>query len=143
MPRIQIIALPKYDFRIQIVVRTTDLNYGGHLGNDRLLSLMHEARVAFLASHDWTELDCAGVSMIMGDSAIVYRGEAFAGDILVIEMSAGQATNSGYRLYYRITRKKDAAKIALAETGMICFDYEKRKIVPLPDEVRQQCTHTE
>ncbi len=143
MSRVQITALSKYDFRVEITVRTTDLNYGGHLGNDRLLSLIHEARVAFLASHNWSELDCGGVGLILSDVAIVYRGEAFAGDTLVIEISAGEPTSCGFRLFHRITRKQDAAKIALAETGMACFDYGKRKIVALPDLVRQECSSTE
>ncbi len=143
MARVQIKALPKYDFRLEIVVRTTDLNYGGHLGNDRLLSLIHEARVAFLASHKWSELDCAGTGLILGDAALIYRGEAFAGDKLIIETSAGEPTHCGFRLYHRVTRKKDQAKIALAETGMTCFDYATRKIVSLPDVVRQQCTFSE
>jgi acyl-CoA thioesterase FadM len=49
MPRIKLKPLSEYSFHTDIVVRTTDLNYGGHLGNDKLLSLIHEARVAFLA----------------------------------------------------------------------------------------------
>ena len=50
MPRLELKAREPYPFSCEMVVRTTDLNYGGHLGNDRLLSLVHEARVAFLAS---------------------------------------------------------------------------------------------
>ena len=143
MARVQIKALAQYDFRVEIVVRTTDLNYGGHLGNDRLLSLIHEARVAFLASHGWSELDCAGVGLIMGDAALVYRGEAFAGDRLVFELAFGEPTRCGFRLFHRITRKQDSAKIALAETGMTCFDYDKRKIAALPEPVLQLCASTE
>ena len=143
MSRVQINALSQYDFRVEITVRTTDLNYGGHLGNDRLLSLIHEARVAFLASHNWSELDCSGVGLILGDAAIVYRGEAFAGDTLIFEISAGEPSRCGFRLFHRITRKQDGAKIALAETGMTCFDYGKRKIIPLPDPVLRVCTSNE
>lgn len=140
MPRVQIQALPKYDFRVEIVVRTTDLNYGGHLGNDRLLTLVHEARVAFLASKGWSELDCEGTSLIMGDVAVIYKGESFAGDRLIFQLAAGEPTRCGFRIYHSITRKKDAAKIALVETGMTCFDYQSRKIASLPEAVEQICT---
>ena len=51
MARLQLDPLPRYTFQVEMAVRVTDLNYGGHLGNDRLLSLVHEARVAFLAEH--------------------------------------------------------------------------------------------
>ena len=107
MPRVKLEARSAYSFAVEMTVRTTDLNYGGHLGNDRLLSLVHEARVAFLADHGWTELDCAGTSLILGDTAVVYRAEAFAGEALRFEVAAGESSRSGFRLFYRITRPAD------------------------------------
>ena len=136
MPRIRIRPLPSYPFHTDLQVRVTDLNYGGHLGNDRLLSLIHEARIGFLAAHGFSELDCGGVSLIMGDAALVYLGEAYVGDILRIEVAAGELGRSGFRLFYRITRISDGAAVALAETGMVAFDYRARKIRTLPESVR-------
>ncbi len=140
MPRVRLKQLDQYPFSTKIVVRVTDLNYGGHLGNNSLLSLVHEARVAFLAIHGLSELDCGGVSLTMGDAAIVYQGEAYAGDELNIEVAAGEPSKSGFRLFYRLTRSSDAKKIALAETGMVCFDYNAKKILPLPKAVEDICT---
>jgi acyl-CoA thioesterase FadM len=139
MPRVRLKPLDHYPFSTKIVVRVTDLNYGGHLGNDSLLSLVHEARAAFLSSHGFSELDCGGVSLTMGDAAIVYQGEAYAGDELNIEVAAGEPIKSSFRLFYRLTRSSDGQKIALAETGMVCFDYKAKKIVPLPKVVADIC----
>jgi acyl-CoA thioester hydrolase len=136
MARVQLEPLDRYPFATEMTVRTTDLNYGGHLGNDRLLALIHEARVAFLASHGWSELDCGGVSLILGDTAIVYQAEGFAGDLLQLEVAAGQPTRCGFRLFYRVTRPADGKSIALVENGMVCFDYEARRIARLPDPVK-------
>jgi acyl-CoA thioester hydrolase len=140
MPRIVLQPLARYPFHCDLRVRTTDLNYGGHLGNDRLLALVHEARVAFLAEHGLTELDCAGVSLILADAAVVYQGEAFAGDVLRCEVAAGEPTRAGFRLFYRMQRPADAAAIALVENGMVCFDYRSRRIRPLPEALRRLCT---
>ena len=140
MPRIRLKPAPDYAFQIELSIRVTDLNYGGHLGNDRLLSLIHEARVAFLAEHGLSELDCGGVSLTMGDAALVYQGEAYAGDVLRFEVAAGEASRSGFRIFYRITRPLDDSPIALAETGMVCFDYRARKICHLPEAVLRICT---
>lgn len=134
MPRVKLIERGNYPFAFDIVVRTTDLNYGGHLANDRLLSLVHEARVAFLADHGWTELDCAGTSLILGDTAVVYRAEAFAGDVLRFEVAGGEPGRSGFRLFYRVVRPADGVLVALVENGMVCFDYANRKVAPLPPE---------
>ena len=139
MSRVQLEPRASYPFATEIAVRTTDLNYGGHLGNDRLLSLVHEARVAWLANHGWSELDCGGAGLIMGDTAIIYQGEAFAGDVLRFEVAAGDPTRAGFRLFYRVTRPSDGAAIALVENGMVCFDYGKRRIARLPETVRDTC----
>ncbi len=141
MPRLQLKPLATYPFGTEMTVRTTDLNYGGHLGNDRLLSLVHEARVAWLAHHGWSELDCAGSSLIMGDAALLYQGEGFAGDRLKFEVAAGEKTRSGFRLFMRVTRLRDdrSEAIALVENGLICYDYQTRRIVPLPAAVAAVC----
>ena len=129
-----------YPFQTEISVRTTDLNYGGHLGNDRLLSLIHEARVAFLAHYGMTELDADGVSLIMGDAAIVYKGEAYADDILRVEVAAGEPIKKGFRLFHRVTRMGDGALIALVETGMACFDYNEQRLRSLPPALIKICS---
>ncbi|MCP4546887.1 MAG: thioesterase [bacterium] len=139
MPRIQLKPLADYPFACEMPVRITDLNYGGHLGNDTLVSLIHEARTLFLASHDFSEMDCGGVSLILGDTGIVYQAEAFAGDLLRIEVAASEPWRGGFRLLYRVTRPADSRTVALVETGMVCFDYKSRKIAGLPDGVRGIC----
>ena len=139
MPRLQLTPRSAYPFCTGLQVRITDLNYGGHLGNDRLLALLHEARVAWLAGHGWSEQDCAGTGLIMTDAAVQYRGEAFAGDHLLIEVAVGEAARTGFRFYYRITRRGDDALIAVAETGVACFDYQRRRVVPLPEAIQRLC----
>ncbi len=134
MPRLKLKPLEGYPFSTDITVRTTDLNYGGHLGNDRLISLIHEARVTFLKGHGFSETDFGGASLIAGDMAVVYQGEAFAGDLLRFEVAAGEPTRCGFRLFFRITRPADNTPIALVENGMACFDYQSRSVQALPEE---------
>ncbi len=140
MSRIKLIPKENYAFSTEIPVRITDLNYGGHLGNDALLSLIHEARVQFLHSYGYTEMNCGGVSLIMGDTVIVYKAEAFAGEVLQFEVTAAEPTRYGFRIFYRVTRKKDKKLIALVENGMICYDYQKKEIKSLPEAVKDHFT---
>ena len=137
MPRLKLRPLAAYPFSCELTVRTTDLNYGGHLGNDRLLSLIHEARVAFLAAHGLSELEFGGVSLILGDAAVVYLAEAYAAEKLVFEVAAREPGRTGFRIFYRVTRETDSRTIALVENGMACFDYQTRKISALPAAVRE------
>ena len=98
--------------------------------------MVHEARVAFLAAHRLSELDFAGVSLILGDAAVVYQAEAYAGDRLLFEVTAREPSRTGFRIFYRITRPADGQAIALVENGMACFDYGARKIAALPAAVK-------
>lgn len=136
MPRIKLEPVENYPFSTEIKVRITDLNYGGHLGNDSLLSMIHEARVAFLASFGFSEKDCGGVSLIIADTAVVYQSEAFAGDVLRFEVAAGEQTRRGFRLFFRVTRPTDDTSIALVENGMVCYDYQTRSTISLPKAVQ-------
>jgi acyl-CoA thioester hydrolase len=108
-------------FSTTMAVRIGDVNYGGHLGNDAVLSMVHEARVRFLASMGYTEHDIEGVSIIMSDAAVVYRGEAHYADELEIGVGAGEFSGSGFDLLYRISRQADGKEIALVKTGIVFF----------------------
>jgi acyl-CoA thioesterase FadM len=132
MARVQIGLPQSWFFRTRIEVRVTDVNYGGHLGNDRVLGLAHEARVRWLASCGMSEKDVGGVGLIMADAALVFRAEAFLGDELEVELGAAEVRRSSFDLVYLLTRPADGAEIALVKTGMVCFDYAARKVVRLP-----------
>lgn len=136
MPRIKIELPDHFSFSTIIPIRITDLNYGGHVGNDTILSLVHEARVQFLRNFQYTELDIEGVSLIMGDAALEFKAESFYGDSVQIFVTAGDFSRVGFDLYYKLVRTSDQTLIATAKTGMICFDYTTRKVVSLPERLK-------
>ncbi len=127
-------------FKLSIPVRISDINYGNHLGNDSVLSLIHEARMQFLAQWGYTELDAGGNAMIMADVMIAYKGEAFYGEVLDIALYAEEITDRSFDLLYHIvtTRNGVVKDIAHAKTAMICFDYETRKIALMTAELKNR-----
>lgn len=131
MARIQLTFPEKTLFTTVLDVRITDLNYGGHLGNDSVLSLLHEARVRFLQYLGFRELDVAGAGIIMSDAAIQFKGEAFYGEQLTIAMAVADFSRVSFDLYYQVTHNNKT--IALAKTGIVFFDYTQRKMVPVPE----------
>jgi acyl-CoA thioesterase FadM len=135
MARVQIALPDQFPFATEIEVRITDLNYGRHLGNDSMLSLLHEARVRFLAAHGMNEGDVGGRMLIMADAAVVYRAEAFAGDRLKFEVAVADVGRAACDLVYRVTRPTDGRLVAEAKTGVVFLDAATRKVVRLPDEL--------
>ena len=129
-----IIEMPdSFDYTTDIPVCIQNINYGGHLGNDSLLSLIHEARIRFLESHGFSESNIGGVGIIMVDTAIQYRAEGFHGDILTFEVGAGNVTRAGCDFFYRVTNKATGKEVARARTGIVFFDYGTRKVASTPD----------
>jgi acyl-CoA thioesterase FadM len=131
MPRIKIELPEKFIFQTEIPVRITDLNYGGHLGNDSVLSICHEARVRFLNSLGFSELDVDGAGIIMIDAAVQYKKEVFYGDILTIKIAAADITKIGFDLIYLIS--SDKKEIAIVKTGIVFYDYKRKKTIAVPD----------
>jgi acyl-CoA thioesterase FadM len=95
-----------------------------------------------LAQWGYDELNAGGSALIMADVMIAYRGEAFYGDILDVKLYAEEFTNHSFDLLYHITTSREGKPIdiAHAKTGMICFDYGTRKIVPMGEGLRIKLT---
>lgn len=138
MARIKLTLPATFPFYARIAVRITDVNYGNHLGNDALLSLIHEARMQYLLCRGLTEMEFAGVSLIMSDAAIEFKSEAFYGDVLKIYVAAADFSKVGFDLCYKLVREEGEAVVALAKTGMVCFDYKVRKIIAVPEEAKKK-----
>jgi len=133
MARIKIELPDKYIYSTEIPIRITDINYGGHLAHDSVLSLTHEARVRYLSSMGFSEGDVDGVGIIISDAALVYKSEAFYGQILVIEISASDIHKYGCDFIYKLSDKLTGNEIARVKTGIIFFDYKSREICKVPE----------
>ena len=134
MPRIHLDFPDTVHFRTAIPVRITDINYGGHLGNDSVLSLLHEARVQWLAQLGYTELNIEGIGIIMADVAIQYRAETHYGAMLEVEISVGTFERCSFDLFYRLINQATGQEVARAKTHLVFFDYEKRKMRAVPEK---------
>ena len=105
MPKTKLVMPERFHFTVEIPVRITDLNYGGHVGNDSILSLIHEIRVQFLVHHGYQEFNLAGVGIILSDVAIEFKSELFYGDIILASVAAAEFSRVGFELYYKLEKR--------------------------------------
>jgi acyl-CoA thioester hydrolase len=140
MSRVKIEMPAAFNFTAIIPIRITDVNYGGHVGNDSVLSLIHEARMQFLNKFGFTEMNCAGAGLIMSDAAIEFKKEFFYGDILLVHVTAYNFSKVSFDFFYKLEKETEGKSItlALAKTGMVCYDYDVKKIIPVPEAVKQR-----
>lgn len=134
MPRLQLDFPDETKFTCELTVRAADLNYGNHVGNDSILTLMQEARIQFYRSLGYrNELSFEGtIGHIVADAAVVYKSEAFLGDVLAIEVALTDFNNYGFDMFYRLRNKETGKDVAIGKTGIVFFDYEKRKVASIP-----------
>ena len=137
MARIKIELPEQFAFSTTIPVRITDLNYGKHVGNDTILSMIHEARVQYLKQLGYGELDLAGVGVIMSDVGIEFKSELFYGDEVIVSVAAADLSKISFDLYYKLEKRSGETTqlVAVAKTGMVCYDYGKKKVTAIPMEV--------
>jgi len=120
----------------------TDINYGGHVGNDVVLAFCQEARAAFLGELGFRELDVDGLGIIVADAAVMYRSESFAGERLEIALDATDHNRYGCDIVYRLTEVESGREIARAKTGIVFFDYGARRVAKAPPIFRERLEST-
>ena len=137
MARVKIELPEKFSFETRIPIRITDLNYGNHVGNDTILSILHEAREQYFEKFGLEELNFAGVGLIMSDVALEFKTEVFYGEKIIASVTTGEFSKVAFELFYKL-EKENAEQtrnlVAVAKTGMVCYDYSKKRIVPIPPE---------
>lgn len=138
MPRSQLVEQPEYTFRHDLTIRATDFNYGGHLGIEAIVGLLHEARARLLQEIGLPSVKFAhgAVGLAIGDLVLNLKQEAFVFEDVCVESQIDELADKSLRLFQRISRNGDL--LVLAETGLVAFDYRNRRPVPLPDSVRSK-----
>jgi|SRR5205809_788536 acyl-CoA thioester hydrolase len=134
MGRIHIELPSNFLYDTILDVRASDLNYGNHLGHDSVLTIMQEARIRFYRTLGFaSELSFEGdVGQVISDVAVIYRSEAFLGDVLLCKIAAADFNKYGFDLIYVLINNETQKEVARGKTGIVCFDYSSRKIAQIP-----------
>lgn len=132
MARILIDLPEPFIFSTEIPIYISHINYGHHLDNAALVGLVSEARVRFLNSLGYTELNVEGVGIVVADAGLQYKSEAFYGETLVFAMAPADFNKYGCDLVWQATEKTSGREVARGKTGIIFFDYQTKRPVGVP-----------
>lgn len=122
-------------------VRINDLNYGVHVGHQTVYEYCHDARIEFLdkmglaLDQHLDEMNFGPYSLIMSQSAANYLAEIKYGMEIDVEVYLEYAGQSYFELSYCLVNKEDQAELAKVLTTMVCFDYENKKVSPIPENI--------
>lgn len=134
MARIKLELPESFIYTVEIQIRITDLNYGGHVGNDTIVGMLQDTRAQFLQSLGYKdELSVEDLGLIQTDLAVVYKSELFFGDFLLVRLALSDFNKYGCDFVYQLISKQSNKEIARAKTGIVFFSYSERKINPIPE----------
>ena len=101
------------------------------MGNDKALLLFHDARIHFLEELGFSEMDIGGPGLIMGDAHVYFKKEVFRGNELRVYIHLEDIREISFVMQYSVMR--DDVQVIHGNTKMIAFDYDKRRIVKIPE----------
>ena len=128
-------------FETEYKVIVSDINYGGHMGNERALIIFQQARMEWLNSIGYDEADIEGKGLIQLESHVYYLKEVFMGEILLCWITGVQPERITFNIEYEIIKENNEAGIK-GTTKLAVFDYEKKKISRIPKEFLEKAVNT-
>ncbi|MCQ8211441.1 thioesterase family protein [Cetobacterium somerae] len=121
-------------FSIDYKVTISDINYGGHMGNERALLLFQQARIDLFKKLGLEEINIGdGIGTIQKDAHVYYKGEVYLGDSLRIIIKKLEMKKATINFIYSVEKK--CGKIVLeGSTTIVSFDYKNKKVSKFPEK---------
>ena len=138
MARILFDLPERFGFTTELQVYISHVNYGGHLDNAQLLSLVSEARVRFFQALGYREGHIEGTAVVVSDLVAQYKSEGYHGETLRIEMAATDFNRYGFDLQFRMRELLTGREVALGKTGIVFIDRQSRRVTPIPASMRER-----
>jgi acyl-CoA thioester hydrolase len=141
MSHIKLREQPHYEFTYEITIQVGHINHRGHLGHDSIVRILEEARANMFHALGLGELNLGDgrTGVIAGDTVVTFKSEGFVYETLRVESRIGELGPDGCRVFSRITRAGQL--VALAEVGLLGFDYKTRAIALIPERFNKALEH--
>lgn len=121
-------------------IKDEDINYGGHVGNERALLFFQMARINFFESMGLTELDLGeGAGVIQKNGFIEYNKQLFLNDIISINITDIEFSKSSFNIKYEIYNEENF-KVINGSTLLVCYDYKANKVRKIPENFKMKAT---
>lgn len=116
-----------------------DINYGGHLGNDKALVIFQDARLQLLQSLGFSEIDIGNnLGIIMVETGVRYLREIFHNEELITQICVAEIKGKKFSLDYKVTRQPDGNIVLTGFTSFLIFNYSTKKVATMPHDFREK-----
>ena len=130
MERVQINIPEKILYQQHFKIVEADINDVNHMGNERVLVFVNSIKEGFFRELKLTA-NTPTEGIIFANHSINYKNEGFLGDEIVCHVGVNNITECSFDLISHFI-KSNSTTLAIVRTGIVYYDYEKRKIKALP-----------
>jgi acyl-CoA thioester hydrolase len=126
-----------YTHRIE--VRFRDCDALGHVNHAVYFTYLEQARFALWRRHlRFDEAAPRGVGVILARAECDFKAEARYGDELEVRLSLAAIGRTSFTYQYEIVKLPDGSPVASARTVQVMFDYDRRRPVEIPPDLREK-----
>ncbi len=125
-------------FTFNYTIQKEDINYGGHVGNERALLFFQMARMNFFESLGLSEMNLGeGAGVIQKNGFVEYNKQLFLDDKIFIKIIDIEFSKTSFNIKYEIYNDKEE-KVINGSTLLVCFDYSTHRIKKIPESFKEK-----
>lgn len=125
-----------FRFSTTLEVRWRDLDALGHVNNAVYFTYLEQARFHYLRELGIAPSDPAGIGLILAEASCQFKSPLGLGERVTIYTRVSELRNSSFIFEHRV-EGEDGRLAATARSAQVCYDYQNRRPVPIPDEWRE------
>ncbi len=126
------------DFTVvhELLPRFRDTDAMGHINNAVYVTYLEVARQEY-----WRRLsgamDYGRVPFILAHVTIDFRAEALVGETLLLSIRCEWVGSKSFAFVYEIREKHSARLVVEATSVQVCYDYDRKRSIVMPEEMRR------
>jgi acyl-CoA thioester hydrolase len=129
------VAIPGFTLSHDLAPRFRDTDAMGHINNAVYVTYLEVARQVYWRAFSGDE-DYRRVPFILAGVHIDFRSEALVNEVLEMGIRCEWIGNKSFAFGYEIREKRSGRLVVEATSVQVCYDYEARRSIPVPDDLR-------
>jgi acyl-CoA thioester hydrolase len=122
--------------------RFRDTDAMGHINNAIYVTYLEVARQTYWDAA-YRESDYRKVPFILAHVTIDFRSEALVNEVLEIGIRCDWIGGKSFAFVYRIWEKTSERTVVDATTVQVCYDYDAKRSIPMPNGLRAKLEEME
>jgi acyl-CoA thioester hydrolase len=136
--------LPIEGFRVvePLVPRFRDTDAMGHINNAVYITYLEVGRQNYWRALNGTQ-DYRRVPFILAHVTIDFRSEALVNETMELGCRCERIGSKSFAFGYEIREQKTGRLVVEAKSVQVCYDYDRKVTIPVPDDLRRAMENLE